>query len=277
VGVPGRNKFRVLLACAVALAALIVAPLSARAANVDVGGSVLHTGHCLAATASQPVALLSSFSTRFALVLDRSNLRIRNELMLTDSIGAGYTTWIRSANRIGARSASLCMQTNGNLVLRGNGSVAWSTHTAGTGAHNYALMRNNGRLVVRTASDRTVWSSHTTRVLLKAGDRLESGHTLTNLTDPSRVTHLQMRTSGDLVLSRGRTTVWHTDTHVPGSYLLVTSAGRMAVYSPAQHLVWRSTAVGRTPLLTVERAGQITLKSFTTGRCATRPAESACG
>jgi hypothetical protein len=269
-------RSRVLVACAVVFATVLAAPLSARAANEDDGSNVLHTGHCLVTTASRPVVALSSLSTRFELVLYRTKLLIHNEVMVTSAAAAGYTTWVRTANRSDAVRATLCMQTNGNLVLRGNGVVAWSTRTSGTGGHNYALMRNNGRLVVRTASDRTVWSSHTTAVLLKAGDRLGSGRTLTNYTDPTRITHLQMQAGGDLVLSRGATTVWHTGTHVPGSYLLVTSTGRLAVYTATQHLVWRSRAVGPDPLLTVERAGRITLRSFATGQCSTRPADRAC-
>jgi hypothetical protein len=218
------------------------------------------------------VAALQSSSRRFELVLTRRDLLIHNEVLLTNSSAAGYTTWDRVASDDQAGTARLCMQRNGNLVLRGDGVVAWSSHTAGTGAHNYAFLRNSGRLVVRTARDRTVWSSHTTAVLLTAGDRLSSGRSLRNFTNPHAVTRLTMRESGDLVLTRGTTTVWRTNTHVEGSYLKVLSNGRLALHGPAGRLIWRSTAVGGTPLLTVAGLGRITLESFVSGRCWVRPA-----
>jgi hypothetical protein len=269
-------RSRVLLACAISLVLLVAAPLAARAANEDDGASVLHTGRCLAATAHRPVTGLESSSTRFQLYLSSRDLQIRNEVLLNSGAAAAAMTWRRGTQQGAGGSASLCMQTNGNLVLRASGAVVWSTHTAGTGGHNYALLRNNGRLVVRTGGDRTVWSSHTTPVLLKAGDRLSSGNTLRNDTDPRGSTHLQMQTGGDLVLTRDTVMVWHTATSVRGSYLLVTTMGRLAIYTPAHHVVWRSAAVGRTPLLTVAQLGRLALESFATGRCWVRPAGGRC-
>ncbi len=269
-------KYRVGLACAVSAAALVAIPLPARAANVDDASNILRAGDCLVVGATRPAAALQSSSGRFALVLTRRDLMIHNEVLLTSSSAAGYTTWRRAASHVPAGAVRLCMQRNGNLVLRSDGVAAWSSRTAGTGAHNYAVLRDGGSLVVRTAAGRPVWSSRTTAVLLTAGDRLLSGRSLRNVTNPHAVTRLTMRASGDLVLTRGTTTMWRTDTHVEGSYLTVLLHGQLALHGPAGRLIWRSTAVGSKPLLTVAGLGRITLESFASGRCWVRPG-GACG
>ena len=48
----------------------------------------------------------------------------------------------------------------------------WSTHTAGTGSNNRLVMRNDGNLVMYTASGRAVWSSGTHAEVLSSGDKL---------------------------------------------------------------------------------------------------------
>lgn len=254
-------------------ATLFAAPWSAQASTPD-GGNVLNAGQCLSASRTQPVAALQSASTRFELVLTTTALYIHNEVLLTETTAAGYTTWKQVANHSGG-GTRLCMRTDGNLVLTGNDGVVWSSGTAGTGTHNYAIIRNNGRLVVRTSDDRRVWWTRTSPVLLVAGDRLPSGRTFVNATEPGGVTRLAMRADGDLVLSRGTTTVWHSRTSVENSYMTVTSNGQLVVRSPGGHAIWRSTAVGASPLLTVAVHGRITLESFESGDCWTRP-EGTC-
>jgi hypothetical protein len=272
-------RIRQVAACALAAAALVVAPRSALAANEDANTNTLHTGHCLAASFTRIAdVVLYSTSRRFWVDLVPSFLTITDEVNLSQFVSYGYQTWERSGDHGEGRSATLCMQGNGNLVFRVNGVVAWSSRTAGTGAHNYALIRDSGSFVVRTLTGATVWSSHTTAVLMKAGDRLESGHALSNYTSSTGHTHMQMTAGGDLVLKRGTTTVWHTGTHTQGSYLLVTSTGRLAVRTPANITVWHSAAVGGLPVLTVAQLGRITLYSHTTHHCWVRPTGSAgCG
>jgi hypothetical protein len=269
--VTGALRVRVLLIAVLIGAGSLAVPATARAA-VPGDGNVLETGHCLTASAAHPAATLQSLSRRFELVLTRTDLYIHDEVLLTETSAAGYATWRQAANHRRGSWARLCMRADGNLVLSGEDGVAWSSHTAGTGTHNYAMMRNNGSLVVRTRHDERVWSSFTTAVLLKAGDRIHSGRSLRNYTGADSPTRLEMRRDGNLVLARGWTTEWQTKTHVPGSYVEVTAMGRLVVRSPAGRAVWRSGAVGAIPLLTVSTHGRITLESFASGSCWARPA-----
>jgi hypothetical protein len=268
--VPVAPRLFALLACLASAAAVLTTALPANASQTS-GSNVLSTGQCLSADATHPGDALQSANTRFELALTRTALFIHNEVMLTADTAAGYTTWQQMANRRAGGSARLCMRTDGNLVLRGDDGVMWSSHTAGSGAHNYAIMRNNGRLVVRTGSGQRVWTSNTTPVLLTAGDRLLGGQTLRNMTSADGVTRLAMQPNGDLVLSRGATTVWHSRTGIEGAHLEVTTAGQLVIRTPAGKAIWQSTAVGSTPLLTVAQHGRITLESFDTGRCWARP------
>ena len=55
----------------------------------------------------------------------------------------------------------LAMQTDGNLVVYGNGCVIWASNTAGTGGANYLAMQGDGNLVVYTSAGKAVWASNT--------------------------------------------------------------------------------------------------------------------
>jgi hypothetical protein len=252
----------------------------AEAVNEDAYTSVLHTGHCLEAGGRIPAVYLESTSTRFDLELYAGQLDITNRVHPTPSTSGSYPTWfvLRRPAGVRVRRSTLCMQTNGNLVMRNDGTIVWSSHTAGSGHHNTALMRNDGALVVRSAPGKRVWSTHTTAVLMTVGDRLRPGTTLTNATSPFGHTHLIMRRSGNLQLYRDRVLVWQTSTHTPGSYLAVSSHYRLVVRSPGGSVLWRSAAVGRGAVLTVAQKGRITFDSVFGGRCWERPVSSLdCG
>jgi hypothetical protein len=265
-----RRSGPVLCAALTALGMLTVTEGPASASAGPVAGR-LGAGQCMTTSTRRPVVDLPSRSGAFDLVLSRTKLFIHDEVLLTARTAAGYTTWSQPVNHGSATSARLCMERDGNLVLRGDSAVAWSTHTSGSGAHNYARMRDDGALVVRTGTGRLVWSSRTTRVLLTAGDRLRSGGLLRNTAAPGGVTSLAMQRDGDLVLRRDRIVEWRSGSRVAGAHLNVTSGGRLVVRAPSGRAVWRSTAVGGTPLLTVATRGRITLESFATGGCWAQP------
>jgi hypothetical protein len=272
-------RHRALLGAVVLLVTGAVTAGPARAANEDDTGNVLHTGHCLTVSRSQPLRFLESRSGRFRMYLNPGQLQIENHVRSSTLPGAGYPTWTRSGNGGTGRTSSLCMQRDGNLVFRVDGATAWSSHTAGTGSHNVARMTDRGAFVVATPSGRWVWSSRTTAVLLIAGDRLPAGARLRNLTRPGGHTTLLMRRDGDLVLRRGTTRVWHTGTHVRGSYLVVTSATRLAVRTPGGRTVWRSRAVKAPAVVTVAQLGRLTLGRSSGHDCWVRPrtASRDCG
>lgn len=248
---------------------------SAAPINPDDLAAVLPSGHCLIAQGNYPLAELVSPSGRIELQLDWSGqLNLHNDVNVTAFVGAGAETWFGAYAHRGTTRSTLCMQRNGDLVLRRNGHVAWHTHTAGKAAHGSARVLNSGALVVRTTANTTVWSSHTTAVLMVAGDHLFAGQSLVNRTYPHSWTTLQMRRSGDLALLRNHRVVWHTATHIPGSYLLVTASGRIDILNPHHHVIWRSRAVGRDALFSVAQRGRITLDNLRDRRCWRRPTNS---
>lgn len=234
------------------------------------GGNTLRSGHRLVAKRGGLTSWLLSRSLRFDLTVWGGGLQLQDNVQRTRMVGAGYPTWARYAENGRSRSATLTMQRDGNLVLRGdNGRIAWSSHTNGRG--NYARLLDDGRFVVRNRNDVTIWSSGTSAVLMVTGDKLLPGHLLSNHTGHT-VTRLIMGSGGNLVLRNGSRRVWQTDTHVRGSYLTVTEGRRLAVVKPNGHVAWHSLEVGHGPLLTVARNGRITLTGVSpSDRCWVRP------
>lgn len=55
---------------------------------------------------------------------------------------------------------SLDMQTDGNLVIYGNGNALWGSGTNGTGSNNVLVMQSDGNLVIWSGST-AVWGSNT--------------------------------------------------------------------------------------------------------------------
>lgn len=248
---------------------------SAAPINPDYLQAVLPSGHCLIAQRSFPDVELISPSGRIELWLDwNGQLNLENEVKVKGLGGAGVQTWFAAYSHRGTKQSTLCMQRNGDLVLRRDGHVAWRTHTAGRAVNGSARVLSSGALVVRTTHGKRVWSSHTTAMFLVAGDHLMPGQTLVNRTYPHSWTTLQMRRSGDLVLLRNHQVVWRTHTHIRGSYLLVTQTGRIDLLNPHHQVIWRSRAVGHYPVFSVAQGGRITLLNLKNKHCWQRPAHS---
>lgn len=263
---------KVCLLALVAVTTMFAVPVAAAAINPDDQQSVLPSGHCLVTSHAYSVAELVSPSQRIRLSVDWfGSLQLDDHVEVPGAGGGGYPVWGFGAPDLTTRRATLCMQRNGDLVLRRAGRVAWRTRTAGKAPGGHAQVLDRGRFVVRTAHNKTVWSSHTTAVLMIAGDRLMPGQTLVNHTAPHSWTRLEMRRSGDLVLLRNHHVVWRTGTHTRSSYLLVTKTGRVDIMNPRHHVIWRSRAVGRHAVFTVAQRGRITLDNLPNGRCWHRP------
>ena len=66
---------------------------------------------------------------------------------------------LKAGECIETQNRKLCMQGDGNLVIRNSssGEALWSTHTSGS--NFYAKFQNNGNLVVKNSSGKSKWSS----------------------------------------------------------------------------------------------------------------------
>jgi hypothetical protein len=94
------------------------------------------------------------------------------------------------------RHTELKMRADGDLVLRNQSGIIWSTGTGNVAAGGYAVMAKDGRLKVFDSNHRLRFSTH-------------------NGTS-GRTPHLKVRDIGQLAIYRGDTNVvWHTQTHTP--------------------------------------------------------------
>lgn len=172
-------------------------------------------------------------------------------------------TWMQwSYHDESRRHMALLLKRNGNLVLEGPGGVVfWQTRTAGSGATHVEL-RDNGRLVLLSATGRLVWASHSGIYALGGSDRvlpgkslMESdygwannnwGHGPTQFTLASVVSVSKMLTTGDFVAycPNSRRIFWHTNTHTPGSFLTMLESGRLVVEAPSGRVLWSSPTRG---------------------------------
>ena len=89
----------------------------------------------------------------------------------------------------------LKMRADGNLVLRNQSGVVWSTGTAQVAAGGYALMARDGRLKVFDAHGHQRFTTHNATTGLRP--------------------HLKVRDTGQLAIYRDTNIVWQTQTHTP--------------------------------------------------------------
>jgi hypothetical protein len=111
-------------------------------------------------------------------------------------LAAGHR--LHAGDRLVARNrhTELVMRHDGNLVLRNQSGVVWSTKTANDAAGGYAVMATDGRLKVIDTHGRVRFTTH-------------------NATT-GRPPHLKVRDDGRLAIYRGDThIVWQTQTHTP--------------------------------------------------------------
>jgi hypothetical protein len=223
--------------------------------------SVLATNHCLVSSRNgAPVAGAERFSRSgvFTLLVTPESVEIdESEPLAPGGPYAGTTTWWQfmypNPGYLPPDRSRLCMRSSGNLSLRtSKGKVIWSSHTAGTGRHNYLTMQDYGNVIVRTAKGKVVWSSRTTRTILPGGSTLASGrHLVYRYRQQFGITPtwLIMRKKGDLVMMLGKRLLWSTRTHVRGAYAKLLPRGNFVVYAPSGRVLWRSRTHGRPSFL----------------------------
>jgi hypothetical protein len=111
-------------------------------------------------------------------------------------LGAGRR--LHAGDRLVAqnRHTELKMRADGNLILRNQSGVVWSSDTANVAAGGYAVMAQDGRLKVIDQQGRTRFTTHNSTT--------------------GRTPHLKVRDTGQLAIYRGDTNiVWQTQTHTP--------------------------------------------------------------
>jgi hypothetical protein len=163
---------------------------------------------------------------------------------------------------------SLRMQSDGNLALHSpTGKTLWTSRTYGTGQHNRLVMRSGGTAAIYTADGTRVWATNTGVVTpprsatLPAGRELLRGQSLTR-----NRWKLQLRTNGDLVLTRAGVVKWHTRTAGRGvTHLVLQRDGNLVLRRANGTGVWatHTRATGRYNRLVIQDEGDLVLYTAT--------------
>ena len=171
---------------------------------------------------------------------------------------------------------ALVMQTDGNLVVYGNGCVIWASNTTGTGSHDYLAMQGDGNLVIYQAGGKPVWASNTAgtgsgnRLAMQVNGNLvvytsaskpvwasgasKADQLCTNakmsagkyLHSASGQYKIAMQGDGNLVVYDNGKAIWASNTAGTGSanYLAMQGDGNLVVYTSGGKPVWASNTAG---------------------------------
>jgi hypothetical protein len=154
----------------------------------------------------------------------------------------GPAVW--SSNTSGHPGAYAVMQDDGNLVVQAPGGVVlWSTGTSGhPGA--YAEFQTDGNLVVYLPSGSAAWSTGTYAhpATIAVGTVMKPGWWA-----QATYTRLVMQPDGNLVLYRNRdgAALWSSNTSgYPGAYAVMQPDGNLVVYRPGGPALWSTHTSG---------------------------------
>jgi exopolysaccharide biosynthesis protein len=140
----------------------------------------------------------------------------------------------------GHAGATAIMQTDGNLVVYSSAKKAlWSSNT-GRHAGATLVVQNDGNLVIYSKAKKALWSRHITLGSLRPGYVLDQGQAVRSMNGDYT---LQQQTDGNLVLYRGKTALWSTQTTGSGVYALMQTDGNFVVYQGTKAL-WNSGTGG---------------------------------
>ena len=171
---------------------------------------------------------------------------------------------------------TLVMQTDGNLVVYGNGCVIWASNTAGTGSNDYLAMQGDGNLVIYKSGGTPVWASNTAdsgsanylnmqvdgnlvvytsaaRPVWASGasaaDQLCAPATMSAgkyLHSASGQYKLNMQGDGNLVIYDNGTAIWASSTAGSGSAddVAMQGDGNLVIYTSAGTPIWASNTAG---------------------------------
>ncbi len=187
---------------------------------------------------------------------------------------------------------TLDMQTDGNLVIYGNGCVVWASGTAGTGSNNDLSMQGDGNLVIYTSAGKAVWSSGTAgtgggnslnmqpdgnlvvytsaaKAVWASGaggaDQLCAPHSMSldqYLHSPSGQYKLLMQDDGNVVLYGPAGATWASNTAGSGGTSInMQGDGNLVIYTSAGTPVWSTgtQGTGASNRLTLQDDGNLVL------------------
>jgi cell wall-associated NlpC family hydrolase len=170
---------------------------------------------------------------------------------------------IWASNTAGQPGAWAVMQGDGNLVVYTAASRAiWNSGTAGRpGA--YTKLQSDGHLIVSSADDRNaLWASNTWVPIgtnaTKPNSRLTAGQ---QITSPDGNYRMIMQSDGNLVIYKGSTPTWSSNTPGnPGAQAAMQSDGNLVVYALPWRPVWASGTPGNTAaVLGLDNTGTATI------------------
>lgn len=166
----------------------------------------------------------------------------------------------------------LAMQTDGNLVIYVDDSVAWPLWaTMTSGPNSKLVMQSDGNLVIYSGS-RPLWSTKTGKIrydVLPSGATLKSGQAL--ISSDGRYTAIMQADGNFVVYGPGNTVLYVTGTsgalgaylvmrtngmaslynkqgsilgtlggNIPGSYMVMQSDGNLVIYTKSGQAAWWS-------------------------------------
>lgn len=181
---------------------------------------------------------------------------------------------------------TLSMQSDGNLVLQGNGHVMWFSRTNGNaGAH--LIMQADGNLVIYSAGGAAVWSTKTVgsngQLVVASSGQLQlstdngvawtsgwtgtsyisAGTTLTaNQTIHDTTGYIQavMQGDGNFVVYINKKPRWSTKTgSLKGGKMILQSDGNLVLYSTAGRAYWSTRTSGSGAMLNMQADGNLVL------------------
>lgn len=161
---------------------------------------------------------------------------------------------------------------SGNLVsYDAYGQWVWSSHTPGVGPSTLRVQDRGNVTLVNNATAAVEWASgpaqepapaqapdalatlSMSKALYRSGSKLRSANgTFT----------LSVRSNGDLVVARGRATIWHSGAR-DGDWLTLRADGNLVYYRSDGRAVWKTGTGGQGPArLTLLNSGTLALVSL---------------
>ena|SRR5689334_19255826 len=193
----------------------------------------------------------------FTLFVGADNVSLEQVITLTGKNGsttAETGVWFADdgtgEHQVNHDRTALTMHRDGNLVLTAsNGDTLWTSRTSGTGRYNRLVLSPTGNLAIFTHTNKLVWSSRSSAVLLPPGRALPSGASMRDAYEPPGhyvAQTLRMQADGNLVRRCNDNVLWQSGTHAPGSRLQMTSNGGLAIITRSNHVVWHANVTVHT-------------------------------